>query len=40
MYKNKFEDTNGVIRICKFKMDRHYNGQKEKDKSDIQNTTQ
>jgi hypothetical protein len=28
----KSEDTTGLIRIRKSKMDRHYNGQKKKDK--------
>jgi hypothetical protein len=28
-----FEDTKGVIRICKSKKDRQYNGQKKKVKS-------
>ena len=31
-YYKKFEDINGVIRICKSKKDRQYNGQKEMDK--------
>jgi hypothetical protein len=38
----KVEDTNGVIRNCKSK-DRHYNGQKKKDKrtnNNLQKTTQ
>ena len=38
----KFEDTTGVIRICKSKKDRQY-GQNEKDKrinNDLQNTTE
>ena len=30
--KEEFEDTKGVIRICKSKYDRHNNGQKNKDK--------
>ena len=41
-WKEKFEDTKGVIRNRKWK-DRQYNGQKKKDKqplNDIQNTTQ
>ena len=28
----KFEDTKGVIRICKLKKSRQYNGQRKKDK--------
>jgi hypothetical protein len=27
-FLEKFEDTKGVIRICKSKKDRHHNGQK------------
>jgi hypothetical protein len=30
--KKKFEDTKGVIRICKLKKSRQYNGQRKKDK--------
>jgi hypothetical protein len=40
-YKEKSEDTKGVIRIRKSK-DRQHNGQKKKDKrtnNDLQNTT-
>ena len=36
----RFEDTKGVIRICKSKKDRQYKGQKKKDKgtdNDLQN---
>ena len=38
----KIEDTKGVIRIRKSKMDRKHKGQKKKDKrtnNDLQNTT-
>jgi hypothetical protein len=41
--RRKFEDTKGVIRSCKSKKDRKYNGQKKKNKmtnNDLQNTTQ
>jgi hypothetical protein len=37
--EEEFEDTRGVIRICKWK-DRQHNGQKKKDNNDIQNSTQ
>ena len=30
--KEEFEDTKGVIKICKSKKDRHFNGQKKKGK--------
>ena len=30
--QEEFEDTKGVIRICKSKKDRQHNGQKKKDK--------
>jgi len=36
----EFEDTKGVIRICKSKKDRQHNGPKKKDKgtnTDLQN---
>ena len=39
----KFEDTKGVVKSCKWKKDRKYNGKKKKDKrinSDLQKTTQ
>ena len=29
--QEKFEDAKGVIRSCKLKVDRQFNGQKEKD---------
>jgi len=41
--RRKFEDTKGVIRSCKSKKDRKYNGQKKKDKrtnNHLLNTTQ
>ncbi len=31
--KEEFEDTKGIIRICKSKKDRQHNGQKIKNKS-------
>ena len=31
-YLEEFEDTKGVIRICKSKKNRQHNGQKKKDK--------
>ena len=34
--RRKFEDTKGIIRNCKSKKDRQYNGQKRKDKKDRQ----
>ena len=37
----QFEDTKGVIRICKSKKDRQHNGQKKKDigtNKDLENT--
>jgi hypothetical protein len=40
--QEKFEDTKGIIRICKSK-DRQHNGQKKKDErtnNDLQNITQ
>jgi hypothetical protein len=39
-YKSFFEDTKGVIRILKSKMDRQHNGQKTKENNDLQNTAQ
>jgi len=39
----KFEDTKGVIKNCKSKRDRQYNGQRKKDKktnNNLQNITQ
>ena len=30
--EEEFEDTKGVIRICKLKKDTQHNGQKKKDK--------
>jgi hypothetical protein len=39
----KVDDTKGVIRSCKSKNDRPYNGNKKKDKrtnNNLQNTTQ
>jgi len=39
----KFEDTKGVIKNCKSKRDRQYNGQRKKNKktnNDLQNITQ
>ena len=41
--KEEFEDTRGVIRICKSKKDRQHNGQKKRYKgtnNDLQNTTE
>ena len=42
--QEKFEDTKGIIRSCKSKKDRQYNGvKKNNDKrgnNDLQNTTQ
>ena len=42
--EKEFEDTKGVIRICKYKKkDGHHNGQKNNDKKtnkDLQSTTQ
>jgi len=41
--KEKFEDSDDVIRIRKCNKDRQYNGQKTKDKrtnNDLRNTTQ
>ena len=41
--EEEFEDTKGIIRICKSKKERHHNGQAKKDKrtnNDLQNTTQ
>jgi hypothetical protein len=43
MDREEFEDTKGIIRICKSNEDRQRNGQKGKDKmtnTDLQNTTQ
>ena len=37
--QEEFEDTKGVIRICKSKNDRHHNGQQKKDKSNKLNQT-
>ena len=40
LYKEEFEDTKGVIRICISKKSRQHNGPKKKDKrtnNDIQN---
>ena len=42
-FQEEFEDTKGVIRICKSKKDRQHNCQKKKDKwtnNYLQNTTQ
>ena len=42
LYQEEFEDTKGVIRICKSKKDRQYNGRKNKCKrtnDDLQNIT-
>ena len=39
--QEEFEDTKGVIKICKSKKDRHHNGQKKNDErtnSDLQDT--
>ena len=41
--KEKFEDTEGVMRSCKLRKGRQYNGSKEKGQktnNDLQNTTQ
>ena len=41
--EEEFEDTKGVIRICKLKKFRQHNGQRKQDKktnNDGQNTTQ
>jgi hypothetical protein len=41
--QEEFEDTKGVIKICKSKKDRQCNAQKKKNKrtnNDLQNTTQ
>ena len=41
--RRKFEDTKGIIRNCKSKKDRQYNGQKRNDNrtnNDPQNSTQ
>jgi len=43
VFKEKFEDTKGVVRSRKSKKDRQYNGQKKKKKktnNDPQNITQ
>jgi len=37
--QEEFEDTKGVIRICKSKKNRQHNGQKKKDKRTINYTT-
>ena len=34
--KEEFEDTKWVIRICKSKKNRQHNGQKKKDKQNLQ----
>ena len=39
VHKEEFEDTKGVIRICKLKKDRQLNGQKKKGQNDIQRST-
>ena len=36
--RRKFEDTKGIIRNCKSKKDRQYNGQKRKDRRKTDNT--
>jgi hypothetical protein len=36
LFQEEFEDTKGVIRICKSKKDRQHNGQKEKNKTTYQ----
>ena len=40
IYLEEFEDTKGVIRICKSKKNRQHNGQKKNDKrtNNLQNT--
>ena len=40
MKKERFEDTKGALRSRKSKKDRQYNGQRNKDKEDLQNMTQ
>ena len=43
IFREKFEDTKGVIRIRNQKKDRKHNGQKKKDKrtnNNLQNITQ
>ena len=37
-WQEEFEDTKGVIRICKAEKNRQHNGQKKKDKRQKQST--
>ena len=39
LYQEGFEDTKGVIRICKTKKNRQHNGQKKKEQKDKQRST-
>ena len=39
LLQEEFEDTKGVIRICKSKKDRQHNGQKKKVQKDKQRST-
>ena len=37
LIQEEFEDTKGVIRICKSKKDRQHNGQQKGQKNNLQN---